>query len=323
MSADTQRHPDRHRSRRALLGIATTVLALSGCGLRLDTPPPQAPMPDEAESLRQDAAAATARLLGTTERTDGAGPASEVLTRITRDAEAQLAALGGVWQAWPDGAPEGVTPPEPAATAPAEDPDVTDVLDLLTASAADAREAATTAPTADLAALLGSVAIARGEAAQDLAEAADAEPPESEAAPLTLRVLRQRGVDGPTVQVLDQARFAYETVAARTTGSSREDAEDRARELQSLVDGAIRLGAPDSRLEAYQLPGPDEEAGLSANQAAAVRAETLLAEHWLFSLGRAESDVRSGLLAAAADSVDRIELWGAALPALPGLPPES
>src|SRR5690606_32679112 len=115
MSADTQRHPDRHRSRRALLGIATTVLALSGCGLRLDTPPPQAPMPDEAESLRQDAAAATARLLGTTERTDGAGPASEVLTRITRDAEAQLAALGGVWQAWPDGAPEGVTPPEPAA----------------------------------------------------------------------------------------------------------------------------------------------------------------------------------------------------------------
>ncbi|MFC7405282.1 DUF4439 domain-containing protein [Georgenia alba] len=308
---------------RCLVATVLCVLVLAGCGLRLDTPPPEAPTPGPAEELRQETAASSARLAATvaalTERSEpqDGGPALE---RVAAEAEAHLDALGGVWEAWPDGAPEGATPPEPAATAPVADAAPGDVLELLTTGATQAREAALAAPDEDLAALLGSISLARARAAADLAAALDAPPAEPPAAPMSPETLLERGVDGPTVRVLDQARYAYETVAARTDGSSRESAESRVAQLQALVDTAIGAGAPDERAGVYGLPGADEEAGLSAQQSAVVDAETRLLEHWLFSLGRADAEVRGALLDAAADSAARVRAWGGSPPALPGLP---
>lgn len=114
------------------------VAATAGCGVRLDTPPPEPPTPDAAEQVRQEAALAAATLAatataaaggadgadGATGAADEAGAADEnpgaagaddapaaALLEIADDARAQEAALGGVWVAWPDGAPEGVATP--------------------------------------------------------------------------------------------------------------------------------------------------------------------------------------------------------------------
>ncbi|WP_345038566.1 hypothetical protein [Georgenia daeguensis] len=298
---------------------ALAALTLAGCGLRLETPPPVAPSPDPAEEVRQDAAAEAAVIAATVSDVTAEGATAELLARIGEEAGAHLDALGGVWVAWPDGAPEGAVTPEPAATSAVPDPDAADVLELLTTGAADAREGAVAAPTDDLAAVLAAVSLSRAHGAAEVAAATGATAPESAAAPLTREALLVRGVDGPTLRVLDQARFAYETVAARSAGAARESAVARAAHLQSLVDVALEEGAPDERLGVYDLPGADDEAGLSAEQAAVVDAESRLLEHWVFSLGLVAPDARGALVDAAADSARRLVDAGGTLPALPGL----
>ena len=312
------RRPPRRRAAVTLTG-ALAALSLAGCGLRLETPPPVAPSPDAAEELRQDAAAEAAAIAGTVSEVTAEGATAELLTRIGAEADAHLEALGGVWVAWPDGTPEGAVAPEPAPTAAVPDPDAADVLELLTTGAADAREGAVVAPTDELAAVLAAVSLSRAHGAAEVAAATGTTAPEPTAAPLSREALLVRGVDGPTLRVLDQARFAYETVAARSEGAAREAAAARAAHLQSLVDLAVEEGAPDERLGVYDLPGADEEAGLTAEQAAVVDAESRLLEHWVFSLGLVSPDGRGALLDAAADSARRLVDAGGTLPALPGL----
>ncbi|PFG38477.1 uncharacterized protein DUF4439 [Georgenia soli] len=303
----------------ALAGAAAAVL-LAGCGVRLETPPPVAPSPDAAEELRQDTAADAATIAATVSEVTADGAGAQLLDRVGAEADAHLEALGGVWAPWPDGAPEGAVTPAPVPTAPpGPDPDVADVVDLLTRGAAQAREDAVAAPTDELAAVLAAVSISRTQAAADLARAGGQALPESPAAPLQAEALLARGVDGPTLLVLDQARFAWETVAARSAGPAREAATARADHLQTLVDVAVEAGAPDGRLGVYGLPGADEEAGLSAEQAAVVDAESRLLEHWLFSLGLVGPEERAALVDAAADSAQRVVDAGGTLPALPGL----
>lgn len=313
----------RHRPRRRRVTVALSgllaALSLAGCGLRLETPPPVAPSPDTAEELRQDAAAGAATIAATVSDVTAEGTTAELLTRIGAEADAHLDALGGVWVAWPDGPPEGAVAPAPPPTGAVPEPDAADVLGLLTTGAADAREGAVAAPTEDLAAVLAAVSLSRAHGAAQVAAATGAPAPESAAAPLTREALLVRGVDGPTLRVLDQARFAYETVAARSEGTARESAVSRADHLQSLVDLAVEEGAPDERLAVYDLPGRDEEAGLSAEQAAVVDAESRLLEHWVFSLGLVGPDGRGALVDAAADSARRLVGAGGTLPALPGL----
>lgn len=68
-------------------------LLLAGCGVRLDTPPPTPAPPSAGEQARQSAAQA----LQTIANYDGDLESSE-LSWLIDHAEAQAAALGGVWQ---------------------------------------------------------------------------------------------------------------------------------------------------------------------------------------------------------------------------------
>lgn len=320
--------PPTGRRRTAVLG-AVVALALTGCGLRLETPPPQAPEPDLTEELRQETAAAAARLGATADvlapEMSGGEDAAEAVRAAGLDAQEHLDALGGVWVAWPDGAPEGSQEPAPAPTQALTDVDAAGLVELLVTEATRAREAAVEAPGGDLAALLGSIAIARQLRAEELAAATGAELPGPEedeepvSAPLAPEALAARGADGPTLLVLDQTRFVYETAAARAAGETREEAAERSAHLQALVDVAIAEGAPDERQSLYS---PEAEAGedMDPDAAAVVAAETALAQHLLFSLGRAEPELRPELLAAATDAVQRAADWGAEASPLPGLP---
>ncbi|WP_448071641.1 hypothetical protein [Georgenia yuyongxinii] len=328
--------PPLPRRRRRVLAVAAAAALLAGCGaVRLDTPPPRPASPDAAEVTRQDEAVRAATIEQTVSEVTADGAVAAVLERVGAHAEAHTEVLGGVWSPWPEGAPKDVATPDVATAAPTAEPTAADVLALLTAGAAAAREAALTAGDDAAAAAMLAVSLSRSGDAADLAAATGAEAPASSAAPLTPQALLERGADGPTVLVLDSARFALETVAARSDGTARAHAADRAAYLQGLVDAALAAGAPDTREGAYDLgvgepgrdaagagQGTDGEAAdpaLTTQQAIAVAAEDRLLRHWTFSLGLVGPDEREALIAAAEDAAAQVRDWGGRLPALPGV----
>ncbi|MFD1504188.1 DUF4439 domain-containing protein [Georgenia yuyongxinii] len=324
------------RRRRRVLAAAAAAALLAGCGaVRLDTPPTLPASPDAAEVARQDEAVRAATIEQTVLQVTADDADAGLLQEVRAHAEAHTDALGGVWVAWPEGAPEDVATPEVSTAAPTAEPTASDVLALLTAGAGSAREAALTADDDAVAAAMLAISLSRSADAADLAAATGAEAPASSAAPLTPEALLARGADGPTVLVLDSARFALETVAARSDGGARERATARAAYLQELVDTALAAGAPDPREGAYDLSvgevGRDAAGGvpgdgaattdpaLTAEQAVAVAAEERLVRHWTFSLGLVGPHEREALVAAAEDAAEQVRAWGGRLPALPGI----
>lgn len=322
-------------------------LALGGCSLgelRLETDPPQAPVPDTAEQLRQDNAATAARIAATAgeiaaaleaelsaadpaadgDTGDEADPGAALLAHVTQieaAAAEHQAALGGIWQAWPEGAPEGSEQPPAPETAALADATPAALHDLLLESAELAWQEALSAPQGPQAAMLGAITLNRTLDAAELADVAglDVESEPLPRSPLPVAALMARGVDGPTVAVLDQARFLYETVAARSSDGTRDNRAARADHFQLLVDAALAGGATDSRQTLYPLPQIE---GRSPNESAIITAEAALLEHAIFSLSRTGQDgeLREDLLAAAADSAWRMTAAGAELPAMPGYP---
>ncbi len=131
--------------KRLLVSVAAGAMLLAGCSVRLDTPDPTVPAASASEVVRQREALR-----------------SEVLTdcdddALAADAAAQLAALGGVWEAWPEG--DGPSDAPAAAT-----PDIsadTGALELLQLTTPDLASAAVDATEADEALLYASIYAAR------------------------------------------------------------------------------------------------------------------------------------------------------------------
>lgn len=262
------RRPARGGRAVAIGGLAAA-LALSGCGVRLETPPPPIPSADAAEAARQDAATRSedlATLAGAALAT-GTGAAdslADTLARVATDAKAHAGALGGVWTppAWattPPGADEvpaatpsqdstpgggSVTAGAGTSASPSGSPAV--VLGALaTASLAACGDAVVLEP-ADLARLLASICLAQDAAARALAaasgldapapgartvvERAAADPTPTEGPPAFPSTLA-RGEDGlPLARSLDAAGYALEVAAARASGADRDALAGRARE---------------------------------------------------------------------------------------------
>ncbi|GAA1623626.1 DUF4439 domain-containing protein [Georgenia ruanii] len=322
----TARRARRGRSVRAAAVALAAAAALAGCGLvRFDTPPAEPASPSAAEVLRQDEAVRADRLAATVAEITAAPGVAPVLERVGAHARAHVDALGGVWVAWPEGAPEGVATQAPP-TAPPTGATGRDVLSELTAGAAGARAGALSTSDGHLAAALLAVAVSRAADAADLAAALGTQAPASTAAPMTPEALGTLKVDGADVQVLDAARFALETVAARTSGETRARAVRQVGELQGLVDAALAAGAPDERRGAYDLGMGEPAAGGSAasdtlgpEQAVAVAAEQRLLAHWTSVAAAAPPGQREAPVAAAEDAAAQLRAWGGQLPALPGL----
>ena len=331
------------RRARAAAALACAAL-LAGCGVRLDTPPPGAPSPDAIEALRQDEAVNAATIAQTVSQITAADPAvSAQLQAAAADAGAHAEALGGVWVAWPEGAPTGVATPEVSTAAPVAEPGALDVLTLLRDGAASARTGALQADDDALAAALLAVSISRGQGAAGLSAALGKDDTASAGSPLTAEDLLEHGAGGPTLLVLDSARFALETVAARSQGVARTTAAGQADHLQDLVDAAIAAGAPDERMGAYDFGAQPGDGGvvdgrapaadgagrgavaaaggvdLTPEQTLAVAAQERLLEHWTHVAAGAGPGIREPLVAAAEDAATQVRAWGGTLPAMPGL----
>jgi hypothetical protein len=324
--------PRPNRALRCAIAVIARALALAGCGLRLQTPPPTAPSPDAREVVRgrsvDDALALTrsARLATTSNLA-----VVDVLTRVADFSDQHAAELGGVYDsglATPTA--HGATPaagPTPAATDPGQ------VLALLAATTRTAGDDADTVSDGELARLLASIAASRARLADELAAAlgvtvpAVAAPTPHPTASASGSASGSAGVRASTqaavVAAEDQAGYGFEVIAAKLADPHRSAArtaaaEHRARaEHWAQVWGIDGTGS-DPRRASYALP-----TGLDDPATTLARAQSLdaaLITVYASAVADAGPGARTDLIAALVAADSEAATWGAPPTAFPGLP---
>lgn len=250
------------RGRGAVLALtAGVVMATSACGIRLETPPSPLPSPDAVASARNALADAEAAVLEAS-----LGELDPTIPGANTVAAAHLDALGGVYVAYPGSSPspddaESTATPEPAPS----------LDDAITAARTAASEVAMTTDDADLAFLATAIDLewalrgewaARVPAADGAATAGSAArryplPDGSTAASAGFVPGASTALTADVLTTLalahDQARFAYETLAAQEFGPRRDDALARARVHDERSDALAAGLADDPRTPLYQL----------------------------------------------------------------------
>lgn len=334
--------PRRGVARRRAAVVAALALALSGCGLRLETPPPQEPSPDAAEQVRArtvDAALDLEAAAGS-----AASSADEATAAVLDDVAAFSAehvdALGGVYDS-------GLPRPTQSATSTTA-PTVTphDVLDALRAAAGSALTDADAAPDGGTARLLAAIGTARDELAARLASALG-EPADGGATATTAPAPTSSGTASaqpdPTatgtapalpagmtdeaaralVLAHDQAGYGFEVVAAKLADDARAAARasgvrHRAAATAWAERAAIADTDRDPRRTAYALPGGLDDP--TAAGALAASLEGAVAEAAAAALVGTAAGARSELVGELRDATAAARAWGAAPSAFPGLP---
>ncbi|HEY8720284.1 ferritin-like domain-containing protein [Pengzhenrongella sp.] len=328
--------PSRPARRRPHLAAVAVVLALvgllTGCGLRMETPPPSPRTVDANEVARERAVTDSVDLeaAAATPGADPGKPVNKIRATIVAAAHAHVDQLGGPYVAGtpsPTGSPTPSTGPSaaPTSTASAAPASGVVVVARLVLGATHAREDAETVPDGGLARLLASVSAARLLQARQLAAADKLVPPSLSHA--TMPDALPAGVEPSALSALvageDEAGYGYEVIAAKLSGPERTSALDRAGEHRTRAEAWARLGTiaethRDPRRAAYALPkGLDDPAAAKAlaksmAQALAVSYAALVAD----AEPGSRAELISSLVAMSAEAID----WGAPVPVFPGLP---
>jgi hypothetical protein len=341
----------RTRSRSVLTALALTcAIILSGCGVRLETPPPTEPVPDAAEVVRRTA---VADALLVAEQADAAAAAEgvrpDVAAELTTIAEAtalQAEQLGGEYDSGLGDIVAERSGASPSATTPEQTPQ--GVLTSLRDAATRTRAAADQAQVGPLGRLLGSISAAQTRYARDLARVTGArgpvlpptqipEPTESSAEPSRAEKVPAApasAAEGPPavptglsaeelsalVLAEDTAAYALEVRAAQADGEVRTRAYDRARVHRAraqawAVVAGIEETDQDPRRVAYAVPGPG-----TATPDLARELEDDLAQNYATLVGAAEPGTRAVLVALLTDTTLAAAQWGAPAVPFPGLP---
>lgn len=291
--------PDRRTRRsRVAAAVTATLLAgvLTGCGVRLETPPPAEPVPDAAELIRRTA---VSDALGVAEVAESALRQPELaddvvveLTRVHEHSLAQADALGGVYDSGIEREPDleldelgleaTATEEPPAATA--------DVVAALADAAGRSRTAANTAADSDVARLLASIGASQTVGATRLAALDGVEAP---AAP-------QPVVPGPAVQDDDGDDDGAEDEADAQASPDVEGAEPE----PTLSPGGVATIAPGGE----EVVPP---AGISAAEYRAVILAEDGARYALEVLAARSDDAaqRAALVAKAGEHAERARAW--------------
>ena len=301
--------------------VAGAVIATSACGVRWETEPSPAPSPDAVTIQRDLLADAEAAVITASDAASG------LLADHARNAaQAHLDVLGGVYVAFPDASPT----PTPTAS-PAPVPSLADAIDAAREVAA---EVANTSTDGDLAFVAASIDIEWALVAWWDAPADDVDGPlplpAAPGVPSTDDFIPP-GVTTVSDEELtalalahDEARFAYETMAAQEFGPRREAALARAAIHAARGEALAARVDEDPRTPLYQLRDTDLlDAETRASLARSI--ETDLGWRYAALLdGRSASDLPWLLNGsfdafAAAASTDGFTL--ADLPAMPGVAP--
>ncbi len=226
---------------------AAVVLLVSGCGVRWETEPSPAPSADATTVLR-DSLADSENVVA-----DAADASSvAIASRAANSAAAHLTALGGVYVAYPGATPTPASSPAPLPS----------LADAIAVARTQAQEVAAQANDPDLAFLAASIELEWALVQWVLVQSTSASPTGSPAA--TAEPMKPpEATDVPdvarTALVLahDEARFAYETLAAQESGTARDAALARAQAHGERADALVTLVAADPRTPLYQLRDAD------------------------------------------------------------------
>lgn len=314
------------RRTRRLLAVTAIAVALSGCGIRVGTPPAAIPSADPAEALRQEAAIALEKVARTAQSLAGAASGDD-LTALIEVTTTYAEDLGGVWL--PPPREEDPSPTSPAA-APVGDVDERELLDVVNEAADDLLTIAADAEAPEPAALI-SMWLSLHTAAVMLSADLDVECPSPCGSGMLPPALREAVATGDVpadadllldavpaqapdlIGIYDAAGYVQEVRAARSSGEGRDAALDRARDLRRFADllAGDSAGTPDdTRLSAYDLD-------LADLPASARRYAQAAAEHWLALYPHAPGEARERLIEAlwyayaSARPELRVELWPA------------
>ncbi|UJP38690.1 hypothetical protein [Cellulomonas palmilytica] len=320
----------RARARRgthaAVVG-ALLALALGGCGLRLETPPPVEPSPDALEQVRgrtvADALALEAAADGALTVT--ADEAVAPLLEQVADVSAQhAAALGG---AYDSGIVDPDAEPTPTASPTTEATTAQDVLALLGTTSSTARTDASTTDDGPLARVVGSVAVARADLALRLALALGEDSP-APGVPDELVVPAEvdPAVGGPLARAHDEAGFALEVVAARGAKDVRatvlaQARGQRARAEQWATAAGVSGTGEETRLGQYALPADLDADGALTALVRDVHAGVGHAA--AAALAQVPAGAREPYLDELRVAVERARVAGAPVQAFPGLPEQT
>ncbi|MBD7981325.1 DUF4439 domain-containing protein [Oerskovia merdavium] len=316
-----------------MVSIVTSLalLAVAGCGLRLETPPPTEPVPDAQETLRRSAVDG-ALLVGdlaeaAVATSSGLDPtALATLTETGTFADLHVTQLGGVYDS-------GLPEPEPTASATDEPTTPTaatpaEVLDALAASSASMREGIDQTDDGPFARLLTSIVSSQDASARQLAAMTGTPLPESLVLPTGLLVPETTpsgltATDLATIiEAEDAAGYAFEVRAALSDGDVRAAALDRAVLHRARAEAWAQAagtagGAQDPRRVAYSVPADVPTAEL------AVQLESSLAESYAALTAEAGTGTRLPLADLSTEASLAAVAWGAPLGAFPGLPEQS
>lgn len=286
-----------------LLGLLLALVALTGCGVRLDSPDPVPSSPDAAEVVRQREALRARQFAAV----EPEGEHADLVAAVATHASAQLDALGGVWVAWPAG--DGPTPTADATADVVIGPGAAGLLDSLTATTPDVAAAALAGGDPEIATLYAAIATARTVDADRLAVALGT-PGAVTPLPGSLDT-----PDPAVARALDAAAYRLETLAARERAAdAAAEAERfvaRAGEFRSLAEGIVAangwLGTAADPREPYYPVTEDDAATLHRDLAVLLVAAV------------GDSDDRAGMLDAALSCALEASRRGQELGALPGL----
>ncbi|GCD20039.1 DUF4439 domain-containing protein [Cellulomonas algicola] len=347
----SRRRPVPLRRAVTLVVVAATATLLTGCGLRLETPPPVEPSPDAVEHVRGrtvDDALGLAQDARTLLDAAPAEPVAAVLADVAAFGELHAEQLGGVYDS---GLPEPTPSASPSSTTASPAPTAESVLAELAEDAATALADADAVPDGPLARLVGSVATARTDLAGRLATAlglpapeialragvdgtpeggAD-QPPTPSATPTPGSAADEApapaGLDRADLDALtlahDEAGYALEVVAAKLEGDPRTLARqtaaghrDAAERWATSAGTAGQLDDP--RRVAYALPAGLDDPTVAAGVARG--AESAVADTYATLVASADAGARAELLTGLADATRQARAWGATPVAFPGMP---
>lgn len=334
----------------ALVAAGLVATLLTGCGLRLETPPPVEPSPDAVEVVRGrtvDDALGLAQDARTLLDAAPAEPVSTVLSDVAAFGELHAEQLGGVYDSGlpePTPSPSVSPPDEPAPTAES-------VLAELAEDAATALADADAVPDGPLARLVGSVATARTDLAARLATAlglpapeialrtgdegppaaGDDQPPTPSGTPSSGTTTDEdpapAGLDRADLDALtlahDEAGYALEVVAAKLDGDQRALARQTAGTHRDAAERwATAAGTSgqldDPRRVAYALPAGLDDPTVATGVARGV--ESAVADTYATLVASADPGARAALLTGLADATRQARTWGATAVAFPGMP---
>jgi hypothetical protein len=341
----------RTRRRSCLTALALTcAIILSGCGVRLETPPPTEPVPDAAEVLRRTAVADALLVADQAESAAAAdGVRADVVVELERISEAtteQAQELGGEYDSGLGDIVAERPGASPSATTPEHTPRA--VVASLGDAATRTRAAADQAQSGPLGRLLASISASQTRYAAQLARLTGSgdpelpltqipepaepstEPAEGDEAAATPAAAAAGPAAIPTglsaenlsalVLAEDTAGYALEVRAAQAAGDVRTRAYERAQlhraraQAWALVAG-VDSTDQDPRRVAYVVPGPG-----TTTEALARDLEVDLAQDYASLVGIAEPGTRAILVALLTEATLAAARWGAPAVPFPGLP---